>query len=191
MQDGSQSEYRSKGTSKVLERTWSQVEAVDERILTTLRRISLPLLRISLGVVFVWFGGLKIANVTPVAELVADTVYWVDPSWFVPLLGVFEVAVGVGLLLGRALRVVLALFAAQMIGTFLVLVVQPDVAFQRGNLLLLTTEGEFVIKNLVLLSAGLVIGSSLRKVRPLGNLSQDAPTNTDAREASQGAVDTR
>jgi uncharacterized membrane protein YkgB len=60
------------------------------------------------------------------------------------------------------LRIVLALFALQMIGTFLVLVIQPEVAFQDGNPLLLTTEGEFVIKNLVLLSAGLVIGSRLK-----------------------------
>jgi uncharacterized membrane protein YkgB len=85
-----------------------------------------------------------------------------SPDWFVPLLGVFEVLVGVGLLLGRGLRLVLVLFALQMVGTFLVLVVQPDVAFQHGNPLLLTTEGEFVVKNLVLLSAGLMIGSRLQ-----------------------------
>ena len=58
---------------------------------------------------------------------------------------------------------VLALFAAQMAGTFLVLVVQPDVAFTDGNPLLLTVEGEFVIKNLVLLSAGMVIGATVRR----------------------------
>jgi uncharacterized membrane protein YkgB len=57
---------------------------------------------------------------------------------------------------------VLVLFALQMIGTFLVLITQPDVAFQHGNPLLLTTEGEFVVKNLVLLSAGLMIGSRLQ-----------------------------
>jgi putative oxidoreductase len=54
------------------------------------------------------------------------------------------------------------LFVLQMLGTFLVLVVQPDIAFQEANPLLLTTEGEFVIKNLVLLSAGLLIGSRLK-----------------------------
>jgi uncharacterized membrane protein YkgB len=110
----------------------------------------------------VWFGILKITGQTPVAQLVADTVFWIDPDWFVPLLGVFEALVGFGLLFGRGLRLVLALFILQMIGTFLVLVVQPDVAFQNGNPLLLTTEGEFVVKNLVLLSAGLMIGSRLK-----------------------------
>ena len=148
--------------AEMAERSWRRIERLDRRILAFLERTALPLLRVSLGLVFVWFGVLKIAGETPVTELVADTVYWVDPSWFVPLLGVFEVVVGIGLLFGRLLRIVLALFALQMMGTFLVLVIQPEVAFQDGNPLLLTTEGEFVIKNLVLLSAGLVIGSRLK-----------------------------
>lgn len=149
-------------TSQFLRRARRGFQRVDPSVIAVLKRIGLPLLRICMGIVFVWFGALKIFDVTPVAELVASTVYWLDAGWVVPALGVAEVAVGLGLLTGRGLRVVLALFAAQMLGTFLVLVVQPDVAFVRGNPLLLTTEGEFVVKNLVLLSAGLVVGSSLR-----------------------------
>lgn len=144
------------------ERAWRRFERLDAKVLALLERFALPLLRLSLGIVFVWFGILKITGQTPVGELVADTVFWLDPDLFVPLLGVFEVLVGVGLLFGRGLRLVLALFALQMIGTFLVLVVQPDVAFQNGNPLMLTTEGEFVVKNLVLLSAGVMIGSRLK-----------------------------
>jgi putative oxidoreductase len=145
----------------IAERSWRWLERIDKRVLGLLKRTALPLLRLSLGIVFVWFGILKITGQTPVSDLVADTVFWLNPDWFIPLLGAFEVLVGVGLLFGRGLRLVLALFALQMLGTFLVLVVQPDVAFQGGNPLLLTTEGEFVVKNLVLLSAGLMIGSRL------------------------------
>jgi putative oxidoreductase len=139
------------------------VDRLDRRIVAFLERWGITLLRVSLGLVFVWFGALKIFQVSPVADLVARTVYWVDPSWFVPVLGAVEVLIGVGLLVGRALRTVLALFWLQMLGTFLVLVIQPDVAFQRGNPLLLTVEGEFVVKNLVLLSAGMVVGSTVRR----------------------------
>ena len=141
---------------------YGTVTRLDARIVTFLRRWSLPLLRVSLAIVFVWFGALKIFDVTPVTELVANTVYWFDPSWVVPALGVAEVVVGLGLLVNRGLRIVLLLFLGQMAGTFLVLVIQPDVAFTDGNPLLLTTEGEFVVKNLVLLSAGLVVGSTVR-----------------------------
>src|SRR5919106_6499894 len=148
--------------AEMAERSWQWLERFDGRVLAFLERAALPMLRLALGVVLIWFGALKIAGETPVADLVANTVYWVNPSWFVPLLGGFEVVVGIGLLLGRGLRIVLALFVLQMMGTFLVLVIQPEIAFQDGNPLLLTTEGEFVIKNLVLLSAGLMIGSRLK-----------------------------
>jgi uncharacterized membrane protein YkgB len=139
------------------------VDRLDRRIVAFLERWGITLLRVSLGAVFVWFGALKIFQVSPVADLVARTVYWVDPSWFVPVLGGVEVLIGLGLLAGQALRTVLALFWLQMAGTFLVLVLQPDVAFQQGNPLLLTVEGEFVVKNLVLLSAGMVVGSTVRR----------------------------
>ncbi len=146
--------------------TWTRVESFDDRVRSVLRRVSVPLLRTSLGVVFIWFGALKVAGQTPVAGLVAKTVYWIEGDWVVLFLGVFEIVVGLGLLLGRALRVILPLFLLQMIGTFLVLVVRPDIAFEDGNPLLLTVEGEFVIKNLVLLSAGLVIASRLGAIEP-------------------------
>lgn len=122
-----------------------------------------PLLRVSLGIVFIWFGVLKVAGCSPVYDLVAHTVYWVSPERFIPFLGVWEVVVGLGLLFAIALRLTLFLFWLQLAGTFLVLVLRPDIAFQHGNPLLLTTEGEFVVKNLVLIAAGLVVGGTVRK----------------------------
>lgn len=138
------------------------IDRIDTAISAFLRRWSIPTLRVSLAIVFIWFGALKVFDVTPVTDLVARTVYWFDPEWVVPVLGAFEILVGVGLLFRIALRAVLALFAAQMIGTFLVLVLLPEVSFQDGNPLLLTVEGEFVVKNLVLLSAGMVVGATVR-----------------------------
>ena len=146
-------------------RSRSAIDRLDASVSAFLRRWSIPTLRVSLAIVFIWFGALKVFDVTPVTDLVARTVYWFDPGWVVPVLGVFEIIVGVGLLLKFALRAVLALFAGQMIGTFLVLVLLPEISFQDGNPLLLTVEGEFVIKNLVLLSAGMVVGATVRARR--------------------------
>jgi len=146
------------------------ITRLDTWFVAWLRRWATPLLRISLGVVFVWFGALKVFAVSPVSDLVGDTVYWVDPGWFVPLLGIAEVVVGLLLITGRLLRIALLALALQMVGTALVFVVLSDVAFSDGNPLKLTVEGEFVAKNLVLLTAGLVVGASLRplaqQVRP-------------------------
>jgi uncharacterized membrane protein YkgB len=138
---------------------------VEQRVVAVLRRVGLTLLRVSLGVVFVWFGALKVANLTPVGDLVAGTLPFLDPTWFVPFLGAVEVALGLALLLGRAITVVGAVLVAHLCGTFLVLVMQPELAFQNGNPLLLTTIGEFVVKNVVLISAALVLAARLREAK--------------------------
>ena len=139
----------------------SIISRIDDVVIPFLRRWGVTTLRISLAVVFIWFGALKVFGVSPVVDLVASTVYWVDPDWFVPALGVIEILVGVGLAARRWLRLVLLILAGQMVGTFLVFVLLPEIAFQDGNPLKLTVEGEFVIKNLVLLAAGMVVGASI------------------------------
>jgi len=138
--------------------------AVDEQMVRFMRAYGIRFIRLSLAVVFIWFGLLKVVGKSPVADLVARTVYWVRPELFVPFLGIWEIVIGLGLLLRRALRLTLLLFWLQLAGTFLVIVLRPDIAFQGGNPLLLTTEGEFVIKNLVLIASGLVVGSTVRTV---------------------------
>lgn len=140
---------------------------IDARVMTAVRRYAPSIMRWALGLVFLWFGALKIANLTPVADLVADTVAFVPipASVVVPALGVFEVVVGVALIAGRWLRPMLAAMVAHLCGTFLVLVLRPEVAFQDGNPLLLTTEGEFVVKNLVLIAGGVLVAATLPPLR--------------------------
>jgi uncharacterized membrane protein YkgB len=123
-------------------------------------RASLPLLRGSLGVVFIWFGALKLTNATPIADLIAETVPFLPGSWFVPALGGFEMLLGLALLIGRRIDIIVALMVAHLAGTFMVLVTQPEVVFQGDNPLLLTMTGEFVVKNVVLIAAGIVLASA-------------------------------
>lgn len=125
-----------------------------ERIYGLLRKVVPLLLRGSLGVTFVWFGGLKLAGEpTLPASLIAAITPFVDPSLSVPLVGALEIALGAGLLIGRAMPLFLGAAALHLSGTFLVLLLRPDVAFVEGNPLLLSVEGEYVVKNLVLLAA--------------------------------------
>jgi putative oxidoreductase len=118
-------------------------------------------MRVALGIVFIWFGALKIANVTPVATLVADTLAWVpvNPDILLPALGAFEIVLGAMVIIGWHLRLVLTVLIAHLCGTFLVLVVLPQAAFERGNPLLLTTIGEFVVKNVVFIAAALLLAA--------------------------------
>jgi putative oxidoreductase len=149
------------------------VRLVEQRIAALVRPYSLILLRMSLGVVFVWFGALKVAGATPVADLVAATVPWMDRTWFVPLLGVIEMLLGIALFAGRRLTLVGFALAVHLAGTFLVLLMQPQVAFQDGNPMLLTTVGEFVVKNLVLISAGIVVASRHHAQQPISRAAAD------------------
>ena len=139
------------------------LDYVDAAVARFMEAHGITILRVALAIVFIWFGALKVTGQSPVEDLVADTVYWVDADFFVVCLGIWEIVIGVGLLLGVALRLVLLLFFAQMLGTFVTVVIHPGVVFDDSNPLLLTVTGEFIVKNLVLIAAGIVIGSTVRR----------------------------
>jgi len=149
---------------------------VDGRVREILARLGPSLLRVSLGIVFVWFGMLKVMDASAVGGLVSGTVPFLDASLFVPALGVLEIAMGLAFATGRFLRLVLPVFALHMAGTFLVLPLLPDVAFEQGNPLMLSVVGEFVVKNLVLLSAGIVVAAGSTRRRTPARPSARPPT---------------
>ena len=149
-----------------------------ERLRTTIRmfeRASFPMLRVSLGVVFIWFGALKFSAATPVGELVANTLPFLPKAIVVPALGGVEVVLGLGLLIGRWLGFIALIMMGHLAGTFLVLVVEPDVAFQNGNPFMLTMTGEFVVKNVVLITAGLVLATWSLGRQPAAQLEAEIP----------------
>ncbi|MQA98674.1 MAG: DoxX family membrane protein [Actinobacteria bacterium] len=141
--------------SRTLPKPKAKLTRAPGKRLTHLLHTTVPLLlRASLGVTFIWFGGLKLAGQpTLPASLIAAITPFVDPDLSVPLVGAFEIALGAGLLIGRWMPLFLGAAALQLSGTFLVLFLRPDVAFVDGNPLLLSVEGEYVVKNLVLFAA--------------------------------------
>ncbi len=137
-------------------------EQVDAAIAGWMDRQGLFLLRVSLAMVFIWFGALKPFRISPADDLIQRTVYWFDPDVFIPILGAWEVAIGVCLLFRPLIRVALLLLLLQMPGTFLPLVLLPDVCFTYVPWAP-TLEGQYIIKNLVLISAAIVVGGSVRR----------------------------
>ena len=130
----------------------------DEKFIREMHIWAIPTLRVALGIVFLWFGLLKIINTSPVVDLIKNTYSFVSVESFVTVLGVWEVAIGLGLLFNVALRATLALLWLQMLGTLVAPALNPSIFWTDGNIFLLTMEGEFVVKNLVLIVAGFVIG---------------------------------
>ena len=120
-------------------------------------------LRFSIGLIFVWFGFLKPFGISPAQELVTNTVYWFDDKVsFVKFLGCWEVAIGITMCIKPLIRISIFLLFLQMPGTFLPLVLLPEICFTNFPFGL-TLEGQYIIKNLIIISAGLVIGGTVNK----------------------------
>ena len=134
--------------------------AIDPVISGWMSRHGHLFLRLSMGIIFIWFGLLKSFGQSPVNDLVARTVYWFNPQVFIPILGWWEFAIGVCFLFHRLIRLGIFLLFLQIGGTFLPLVILPEVCFYKFPFVL-TMEGQYIVKNLLIISAAIVIGGTV------------------------------
>jgi uncharacterized membrane protein YkgB len=146
-----------------------RLDQLDRWLARRMARWGIVLMRAALGIVFIWFGLLKPLGLSPAEPLVLATVAWMpvlDPHGWLALLGWWEVAIGVTFLFRRTLRIAIGLLALQMVGAFLPLVMLSEVTFQAGRVPYApTVEGQYVIKNLVIIAAALVVGGTVRGTR--------------------------
>jgi uncharacterized membrane protein YphA (DoxX/SURF4 family) len=165
-------------------REW--MDQMDLIIVRWLASYSLQFLRIGMGIIFLWFGVLKFfPGLSPATELAVRTIdvltFGLIPgSVSLILLATLETAIGIGFLTGRYMRLTLGLLVFQMAGTLTPLALFPAEVFMILPYAP-TLEGQYIIKNLVLIGAGLVIGSTVRggqivaepqaEARPQGQLS--------------------
>jgi uncharacterized membrane protein YphA (DoxX/SURF4 family) len=140
---------------------------MDFQISAWMARYGVLLLRISLGIIFLWFGALKFfPGLSPAQELATRTITMlsfglIPAQTAIILLATWESLIGLGLLLGIYMRVTLLLLFVQMIGTITPLFLFSGEVFTQIPYAP-TLEGQYIIKNLVLISAGLVIGATVR-----------------------------
>ena len=142
-------------------------ERIDAALTDWMARHGIRLLRLSLGVVFLWFGFLKFFNdLSPAQSLAGKTISTLtfdvlSPETAVFILAVWECLIGIGLLSGLFMRATLFLLWLQMLGTVTPLFLFPDESFTVVPFAP-TLEGQYIIKNLVLVTAGIVIGATVR-----------------------------
>ncbi len=149
-----------------------RLDALDRSIAGFMRRWGVLALRLSLAVIFIWFGILKPLGLSPAAPLVLATVDWMpvlSGEQWLHLIGWWEVVIGVTFLFHGTVRVAIALLALQMVGTLMPLVLLPEVTFQAGRYPWAPTmEGQYIVKNLLIISAALVVGGTVREGEGLG-----------------------
>jgi uncharacterized membrane protein YkgB len=119
---------------------------------------SINMMRIALAIVYIWFGALKIFGMSPAGELVEETVHWFKPEIFIPILGVCEVIIGLGLLIKPFIPYTIALLLMHMLVTFFPVFILQKACFDAFPFCP-TLIGQYIIKNLVLISGALVVAS--------------------------------
>ena len=145
----------------------TRLDRLDKNLTAQMARHGITLLRLSVGIIFLWFGFLKFfPGLSPAEDLAARTIQvltfgWVPAPIALILLAAWECAVGLGLILGVYLRATLLLLWLQMAGTVTPLFIFPQEVFSQFPYAP-TLEGQYIIKNLVLVSAGIVVGATVR-----------------------------
>ncbi len=139
----------------------------EARIVAWKARNGINILRICLGIIFIWFGMLKFFPGMSSAEEIAGrtilklTFGLIKPSVSMPILAIWECIIGLGLITKAWLRLTLILLYMQMAGTFLPLIFFPHETFHH-SVLVPTLLGQYIIKNFVLISGGIAIGATLK-----------------------------
>src|SRR5205823_6084972 len=133
-----------------------KLDPLDAAITGSLARYGVPVIRLGLGFVFLWFGALKfLPGLSPAQDLATRTIEhltlgMVGPEVSLPVLATWECVIGLGLLTKRFLRATLLLLAVQMVGTFMPLILFPTETFMRFPFAP-TLEGQYIVKNVVLI----------------------------------------
>jgi uncharacterized membrane protein YkgB len=143
------------------------VKDTETRMVEWKARNGLDILRVCLGIVFIWFGLLKFFHGLSPAEIIAGktilklTFGHIKPPVSLPVLACWECTIGLGLITKRWLSFTLVLLYFQMAGTVLPLFFFPQETW-TARLFVPTLLGQYIIKNMVLLSSGIVIGATVQ-----------------------------
>ncbi len=137
---------------------------MDSVLISGMHHWGIPVLRIAIGIIFLWFGVLKMIGMSPVMDFLQQTYPLIANETGVWILGLIEVIIGAGLLYTRGLKLALVLLWFQLLGTLATFILAPALTFQGSFPFFLTFEGEFVLKNIVFFAASMVIaGHELSK----------------------------
>jgi len=140
------------------------LDHIDERLIMFMRKISYPLARFALFTVFFWFGTLKVLSTSPANPLVENllhkTLPFIDFQHFIVFFGCFEMAIGIAFLVPGLERLAVALLIPHMATTFMPLIFLPQITWQ--SFLTPTLEGQYIIKNLVIIALALSLGAHLK-----------------------------
>lgn len=145
----------------------SELATVDSAIIHFVRKISYPVAHIAIFIVFFWFGILKIVAESPANPLITDllekTLPFITFEQFIVLFGIYEMIIGIAFLIRGYERLAILLLIPHMITTILPLILLPAVTWQAW--FVPTLEGQYIIKNIVIIALALSLAAHLHPMR--------------------------
>lgn len=137
------------------------IDRIDQAVARLMGRIGPPAHRITLGLFFTWMGALKIVGHKTGSSVLAQTIYLGSPGITIPILGAWEALIGLCMLFRPTVRIAILLLAIRLPGTLLALILKSSVCFEHIPLVP-TLAGQYLLKDLMLFAAAMVIGAELR-----------------------------
>ncbi len=147
-----------------MELSWGRFDEIDRKVTHWMAESGVTLLRLAIALVYIWFGLPKLfPGLSPAEPLIKDAYAWLPfaTDLFVRVVGIMEVLIGIGFLIKPLLRITLLVMAFQILGTLSPMILAPERVFQVFPIAL-TMEGQFMVKNAVLIAAALVVGATVR-----------------------------
>jgi uncharacterized membrane protein len=137
------------------------INKFDKNLISIMHLLGHRLERYLLAIVFIWFGSLKVLGEKSATSIVAKSIYWMEPEFVVPVLGIWEILIGCFLVIKVRLRLAVLLLLIRIPGSFLALFYHFDECFS-GSFFVPTIQGQYLIKELTLVGAALIIGSTIK-----------------------------
>lgn len=144
-----------------------EIARTDKTLINFMRRISLPLARFAIFIIFFWFGALKVIGASPaspmVIELLHRTMPFINPTTFLFYFGIYEMLIGITFLIPRIERLSIALLLPHLISTVLPLFLLTQLTW--SGFLVPTMEGQYIIKNILIVALAISIAAHLKPIK--------------------------
>jgi uncharacterized membrane protein YkgB len=143
---------------------YQKLKSFDYVSIAWARRVAVPLARFAIFLVYFWFGLLKVLQMSPASPLVLalldKTMPFINPDSFLIAFGVIEMVIGLLFIIPKLERLAIFALVLHLITTIMPLFLLPEYAWQ--GFLTPTLEGQYMIKNILIIACGIFVLSSLK-----------------------------
>ena len=156
----------------MLTKIYPRLTRIDNKIIYYLNKTYIPLARLSIFLIFFWFGLIKLLGISPASPLAIElTTKTIGMEYFDSLfiiLAIFECIIGILFLLPKATRVVIPLLFVHMAIVCSPLLITPETTWQSA--FVPTLEGQYIIKNAVVVAVAIGIAASTTPMKKKSEL---------------------